>query len=129
MEIKFNQIAGEKFNKIFVNLLEQPVKPTVGKRLTIIAKQLDEKRAEVFKSLDDDVVALFAKKDGDGKVIRPAGPSSYDIVESKMSEYEAAWEEWGKRTVKIGAFPIKAEEIDNLKLTAKDIMVLDPIII
>jgi len=119
----------QKFNLTFQKLLQTPLKPVLAKRLRDVAKEIDSKRDEVIKSMEKELVERYATKDESGAIERPKGnPNGFDVHIDKRKAYEEDLDLWGKTELSIEARSLQAHELEGVKLSAEDLIILDPIV-
>jgi hypothetical protein len=100
--------------------------PTSGEnRYTLrkMLKPIKDAQKKIRKEYAEDIMNKFGKKGEDGKV----DPETFQPEESKVEEFKAAQEEFGKRIIEIKRKKLTYKELADASLTANEEEALLPV--
>lgn len=125
IQLKYNEISSFQFAQAMQKIASTPTHGAKASQIHKITKALSKVRDEIAKQYQAEIVDVYGKKDEAGKIVRPDGePNGFEPIEEKQTEFLAAQEEFGKKTVDL---PVQAFSLDtfaDIKISAQDLEAL-----
>lgn len=123
LKLKHRDLADPNFQRAVQTIAAQPTHGERLKKLHRIVKALDEAGKVMRKGYKEEVVEKYAKRDAEGKVVRPAHDpvDGFEPDDDKVEELNAAHLAFGEREMEIDTPQITWGDIGEHKLCPQDI--------
>lgn len=125
LKIKYKDIKSFEFSQLAAKLANSPTINVRANHIRHIIKELNAAGDQISKEYKTDLIDVYAKKDEEGKIVRPEGdPNGFTPDETKMEEFLKAQETFGDREAEINWRPLTPDTLSDIKLTAKELDLL-----
>lgn len=126
VKLKYSEISSFQFQQAVQKIAATP---THGQKASLIhktTKAVGQARTQISKEFQDELVPEFAKKDAEGKIIRPEGePNGFEPDETREAEFLKAQEAFGERWIELPKIsPYTLDTLSDIKVSAQDLEAL-----
>lgn len=128
IKMSYHEISNFGFTQAVQKLAGTPMNTRLAYAIKKIVDELNRGRKKVSTEYQAEIVAKYAKKDAEGKIIHPEGhPEAFDIDETHKEAFTKDQEAFGIREYEINRAKLTLADLDNVKLSAQDLSMLEPL--
>jgi hypothetical protein len=120
---------GMPFTESVKKLTGQPLGSQAAYQVKKLCEKLMKERERIQKEYQA-LVAEWATKDADGKVVHPnpQDPNSFDVPEEKMEGWVAAQNAFGEREFSVNCTQVPFQALGKLEFSAAELTQISPLI-
>jgi DNA-binding protein H-NS len=128
IQLTYKQAMEFEFVRTMRKLATTPMQTHTAYSIKKITDALMSARKKVASEWETDILAIYAKKDEKGEVIRSKeDPERFEILEDKLSEFKAKQEEFGNRVITIERAKLTLSDLASVQLSAAELTALEPL--
>lgn len=125
LKMKYKDIKSFEFSQLAAKLANSPTINVRANHIRHIIKELNAAGDRISEEYKTDLIDVYAKKDEEGKIVRPEGdPNGFVPDDTKMEEFMKAQDAFGDREAEINWRPLTPDTLSDIKLTAKELDLL-----
>lgn len=117
------------FTQVMTRVANHQTLPQKALHIRRLIKELERNRTIIHEEFKKEIMEVFGQKNEDGTLKTPEGaPGEYIPIEEKTEEMVKAQESFGKKLATLNWRPLTPDTLGDLKLSAKEIEILGPLL-